>query len=43
MPCKKCENGKYRLGSSDCKYSSKQSCQKAERAYYAKKNKKSSK
>lgn len=36
MPCIKC-NGKYRLGSSKCMYKSKSSCERAWRAYRAKK------
>lgn len=40
MPCKQCSNGKYRLGSGKCMYTSLENCKKAERAYYAKKNKK---
>ena len=40
MPCKKCKNGKWSLGSSKCMYTSLEKCKKAEKAYYAKKNSK---
>lgn len=40
MPCYKCKNGKYRLGNSDCVYDSKESCERAYRAYLAKKKEK---
>ena len=37
MPCVKCKNGKWRMGGSDCMYATKQDCEKAMKAYYAKK------
>lgn len=37
MPCVKCPNGKWRLGSSKCMYSSKAACERAYAAYRAKK------
>ena len=38
MPCVKCKNGKWRLGSSKCMYKTKASCEKAYKAYRAKKH-----
>lgn len=35
MPCVKCSNGKWRLGSGDCRYSSKEACERAYKAYRA--------
>jgi len=43
MPCYSCKNGKYRLGSSKCMYKSKASCERALKAYQAKKHSKRSK
>lgn len=40
MPVRKCSNGKYRIGSGDCVYNSKESAERAYRAYLAKKNSK---
>ena len=40
MPCVKCSNGKYKLGSSPCMYTSKGACERAYSAYRAKKGKK---
>ena len=40
MPVKKCANGKYRIGSGPCVYTSKAKADKAYRAYLAKKQKK---
>jgi hypothetical protein len=37
MPCYKCKNGKYRIGRGKCMYTTRKKCQKALRAYYAKK------
>lgn len=37
MPCIKCKNGKYRLGSGKCVFTSKSTCERAYRAYRAKK------
>lgn len=31
MPCKKCSNGKWQLGSGKCMFTSKKKCEKAER------------
>ena len=39
MPCKKCSNGKYRIGSGQCKYTTLEKCKKALAAYYRKKRK----
>lgn len=37
MPCLKCSNGKYKMGEDgNCKYSSKENCEKAQQAYHAK-------
>lgn len=38
MPCVKCKNGKYRMGSGECMYGSKDACERAYQAYLAKKN-----
>lgn len=38
MPVKKCDNGKWRIGSGKCKYNTKTKAQKAYKAYLAKKN-----
>lgn len=38
MPCRRCSNGKYKFGRSDCKYTSKANCRKVEAAYYAQRN-----
>ncbi len=38
MPCVKCSNGKYRLGSGPCMYKSKESCERAYAAYRATKH-----
>jgi hypothetical protein len=38
MPCIKCDNGKWRIGSGKCMYKSKESCEKALRDYHATKN-----
>lgn len=35
MPCVKCSNGKWRLGSGKCMYTTLEKCKAAERAYYA--------
>jgi len=40
MPCRKCSNGKYRIGSGPCVYTSLEKCRKAEQAYYAQQNEK---
>jgi len=40
VPVKKCANGKYRIGSGPCVYTSKAKADKAYRAYLAKKQKK---
>lgn len=40
MPVNKCSNGKYRIGSGPCMYTSKAKAEKAYKAYLAKKNKK---
>lgn len=40
MPCIKCPNGKYRLGSGSCMYTSKAACERAYVAYRAKKHSK---
>ena len=37
MPCVKCSNGKWRLGSGKCMYSTLENCKKAEAAYFASK------
>ena len=37
MPCVKCSNGKWRLGSGKCMYTSLKNCKKAEAAYWANK------
>ena len=36
MPCYKCSNGKWRLGSGQCMYTSKKKCEEAYAAYRAK-------
>ena len=33
MPCKKCENGKYRFGNGDCKYNTLEACEAAHQTY----------
>ena len=33
MPCKKCENGKYRFGNGDCKYNTLKACEAAHQTY----------
>ena len=33
MPCKKCENGKYKWGAGDCKYPTLEACEKANQTY----------
>ena len=33
MPCKKCENGKYRFGNGNCKYDTLQECEQAHKTY----------
>ena len=33
MPCKQCENGKYKWGNGDCKYDTLQECEKAHQNY----------
>ena len=33
MPCKKCENGKYRFGDGNCKYDTLQECEDAHETY----------
>lgn len=33
MPCKQCENGKYRFGNGDCKYNTLQECESANKSY----------
>lgn len=38
MPCVKCSNGKWKLGTSQCMYESKESCERAYAAYRAKKH-----
>jgi len=43
MPCIKCKNGKYRIGSGPCVYTSLKKCQEALRAYYASKKPKKDK
>lgn len=40
MPVHKCPNGKYRIGSGKCMYTSKEAAEKAYRAYKAKKHQK---
>ena len=37
MPCTKCSNGKWKLGSGKCMYTTLEKCKKAEQAYYASK------
>ena len=37
MPVKKCSNGKYRIGSGDCMYTTKEKAERAQQAYYAQK------
>jgi len=39
MPVTRCKNGKYRIGSGKCMYTSKASAEKAQKAYKAKQNK----
>lgn len=43
MPVKKCDNGKYKIGDGKCMYKSKESADKAYKAYLAKKNDKNKK
>ena len=38
MPVSKCPNGKYRIGSGRCMYTSKAAAERAYRAYLAKKH-----
>ena len=38
MPVRKCSNGKYRIGSGQCMYTSRAKAERAMRAYYAQKN-----
>lgn len=38
MPVRKCSNGKYRIGSGKCMYTTKKAADKAYKAYRAKKN-----
>lgn len=33
MPCKKCENGKYKFGNGDCKYNTLEACEAAHQTY----------
>lgn len=40
MPVRQCKNGKWRIGSGKCMYTSKAKAEKAYRAYLAKKGKK---
>jgi len=40
MPCTQCPNGKWRLGGSPCVFTSKASCERAYKAYLAKKKEK---
>jgi hypothetical protein len=40
MPCKQCSGGKWRIGKGPCKYTSKEKCQAAYKAYLAKVNQK---
>lgn len=40
MPCIKCSNNKWRLGSGNCMYKSKAKCERAYKAYKAKKHSK---
>lgn len=40
MPVRKCSNGKYRIGSGDCIYTSKAKAEKAYKAYLAQKRSK---
>ena len=37
MPVRKCSNGKYRIGSGDCVYTSREKAERAQQAYYAQK------
>ena len=37
MPCVKCSNGKWKLGSGKCMYTTLENCKKAEQAYHASK------
>lgn len=37
MPCIKCNNGKWRIGTSKCMYKTKSDCERAYAAYRAKK------
>ena len=37
MPCVKCSNGKWKLGSGKCMYTTLEKCKKAEQAYHASK------
>lgn len=39
MPCIKCSNDKWRIGSGKCMYKTKESCEKALAAYYANREK----
>lgn len=38
MPCLKCSNGKYRIGSGKCMYPSKSVCDSALRGYHTSKH-----
>ena len=40
MPCYKCSNGKWRIGTGRCQYKSEESCKTALAAYYARTGKK---
>lgn len=40
MPVRKCDNGKWRIGSGKCMYKSKAAADRAYKAYLAKKGKK---
>ena len=37
MPVRKCSNGKYRIGSGDCVYTSREKAERAQQAYHAQK------
>ena len=41
MPVTKCSNGKYKIGSGKCMYTSKAAAERAQRAYKAKQAKQS--
>lgn len=43
MPVKKCDNGKYRIGSGKCMYDTKAAAERAYKAYLAKKHSKKKK